>query len=116
MRYGWKEMAKQYEVKISPLAERDLEAVSEWIIDRSGFVRTALNYVRRIRAFIAGLKNFPHRGTKRDDLYPGIRIVGFERRASIVCKVTDDTVLIARIFYGGRDIEALMADDEGSSG
>jgi toxin ParE1/3/4 len=109
-------MAKQYEVKISPQAERDLEAVSEWIIDQSGFVRTALNYIRRIRAFISGLKNFPHRGTKRDDLYPGIRIVGFERRASIVCKVTGDTVLIARIFYGGRDIEALMADDEGLSG
>ena len=113
MRYGWKEMAKQYEVKISPQAERDLEGVSEWIIDQSGFVRTAFNYVRRIRAFITGLKNFPHRGTKRDDLYSGIRIIGFERRVSIAFTVTDDTVLIARIFYGGRDIEALMADDEG---
>ncbi len=109
-------MAEQYEVKISPQAECDLEGVSEWIIDQSGFVRTAFNYVRRIRAFITGLKNFPHRGIKRDDLYSGIRIVGFERRVPIAFTVSDDTVLIARIFYGGCDIEALMADDEGLSG
>ena len=106
-------MAKQYTVKLSPQAERDLDAASEWIIDQSGFVRTAFNYVRHIRAFITGLKNFPHRGTKRDDLYPGIRIIGFERRVTIAFKVSDDSVLIARILYGGRDVEALMANDEG---
>jgi len=28
--------------------------------------------------------------------------------------VSDDTVLIARIFYGGRDIAALFDDESGS--
>ena len=51
------------------------------------------------------LATFPQRGTKRDDLAPGIRIIGFERRATIAFRVEDDTVRIVRIFYGGRNYE-----------
>jgi len=37
---------------------------------------------------------FPFRDTLRDDLHPGLRILGFERRASI----ENQTVRILRIF------------------
>ena len=98
-------MAKQYKVRISPTAERDLNGIAEWIIDQSGYVRAASNYVRRIRSYLNGFKNFPHRGVRQDDLYPGIRLIGFERRVTIAFSVTDDTVFIARIFYAGRDVD-----------
>jgi plasmid stabilization system protein ParE len=98
---------------MSPEAEHDLGAVAEWIIDQSGYVRTASNYVRRIRAYLNGLKNFPHRGTLREDLDPGIRLIGFERRVTIAFTVSDDTVLIVRIFYGGRDIDELSTELDG---
>ena len=104
-------MAKQYEVRISPLAQRDLKGIAEWIIDQSGHVRTASSYTRRIRTYSNGFKNFPHRGTKRDDLYPGIRLTGFERRVTIAFSVEDDTVIIARIFYGGRVVDVLASDE-----
>ena len=94
-------------------AEDDLDALFSYILNQGNSAATAYQYTERIRTYCNSLITFPHRGTKRDDLYPGIRIIGFERRVTIAFAVTDDTVLIARILYGGRDIEALMADDEG---
>ena len=58
------------------------------------------------------LATFPERGTKRDDLAPGIRTIGFERRATIAFRVGDDTVRIVRIFYAGRDYDAYFHDLE----
>ena len=55
---------------------------------------------------------FPERGTRRDDLAPGIRTIGFERRATIAFAVSADTVRIVRVFYGGRDFEAELRDEQ----
>lgn len=107
-------MAKQHKVEFSTEAERDPEAISEWIIDQSGFARQAINYVKRIRIYLSGFKNFPHRGTQRDDLYSGIRLIGFDRRVTVVFTVSDSTVHIVRILYGGRDIAALFEDESGA--
>ena len=46
------------------------------------------------------------RGHRRDDISPGLRIAGFERRVTIAFAVDDDRVTILRMFYGGRDWEA----------
>ena len=51
---------------------------------------------------------FPERGMRRDDLFPGLRVVGFERRVTLAFHVGADTVTFLRILYGGRDIDALM--------
>jgi toxin ParE1/3/4 len=47
---------------------------------------------------------FPERGTRRDDLRPGLRIVGYRRRVTIAFHVGDDSVTIDRVLYGGRDL------------
>src|SRR4030088_3019101 len=46
---------------------------------------------------------FPERGTRRDDLRPGLRVTGFERRVTIAFHVTAEAVIIDRILYGGHD-------------
>ena len=56
------------------------------------------------------VSTFPLRGTQRDDLLPGLRVTGFERRVTIAFVVTADAVLIEGIFYGGRDFEAEFRD------
>jgi toxin ParE1/3/4 len=38
------------------------------------------------------LENFPRRGTVRDRVLLGLRIIGFGRGAAIAFRVTDDTV------------------------
>jgi toxin ParE1/3/4 len=58
------------------------------------------------------LLTFPESGRSRDDLRPGLRIIGFERRVVIAYMVLPDGDLeIGRIFYGGRDYEAIMSED-----
>ena len=60
--------------------------------------------------YCANFANFPERGTRRDDLRPGLRIVGFERRIAIAFHITTDRVTIDRVLYGGRDWETLLGD------
>ena len=94
-----------HRVIYQPKAEDDLQNIITYIIERSGSVETAYQYADRIKVFCDSFVTFPHRGTKRDDLRPGLRITNFERRVTIAFSVTDDTVIIARIFYAGRDID-----------
>lgn len=60
-----------------------------------------MKYVRLIADFCKGLATFPMRGTAWDDLPPGLRVTGFERRVTIAFVVTETAVLIEGIFYGG---------------
>ncbi|AYG70262.1 type II toxin-antitoxin system RelE/ParE family toxin (plasmid) [Rhizobium sp. CCGE531] len=64
----------------------------------------AWNYVVGIRQFIAELSTFPKRGTVRDGLIPGLRIIGYRRSVSIAFVVEDAHVLVLGVFYGGQDI------------
>ena len=88
-------------------AERHIDALHAYIADKTSDVR-ADAYVARIVAFCTGLATFPMRGRKRDDLLPGLRTIGFERRVTIAFVVAADAVLIEGIFYGGQDFEAAM--------
>jgi toxin ParE1/3/4 len=60
------------------------------------------------------LETSPARGTRRDDIRPGLRTVGFERRATIAFRIVGREVVIIRIFYGGRDFERILhsSDDD----
>lgn len=58
-----------------------------------------------------GFGTFPKRGTRRDDIRPGLRTIGFRRRATIAFTVGDDTVTILGIFYGGQDYEAALQNE-----
>ena len=86
-------------------AERELDRFHRYIADRAGEA-IADGFVDRIVTFCRGFSTFPLRGQARDDLLPGLRTVGFERRATIAFMVTSEAVLIEGVFYGGRDFEA----------
>jgi toxin ParE1/3/4 len=51
------------------------------------------------------LSTFPERGRRRDDIRPGLRVVGFERRVAIAFRVLKTRVEIVSIAYGGREFE-----------
>jgi toxin ParE1/3/4 len=96
-------------VIFAPLAERHIDSLHEYIAVHSS-EEPADGYVGRIVDFCNGLSAFPLRGTQRDDLLPGLRVTGFERRVTIAFIVTVDVMLIEGIFYGGRDFEAEFRD------
>lgn len=99
----------QYRIRFAPEARRDLEDLYLYIAEEAGPDR-ALAYVERIEKFCLGFADFPQRGILRDDLFPGLRIVGFERRISVAFKVVADTVIFYRFLYGGRDLAAALGD------
>jgi toxin ParE1/3/4 len=68
--------------------------------------RTAQAYVGRIRARCRGICDAPMGSVARDDLVPGVRMAAFEGRVLIAYTLTEATVEIINVFYGGRDYEA----------
>jgi toxin ParE1/3/4 len=96
---------KKHEVSFRPLAEADLFALYRHIAEAADR-GVAGAYIERIEAACLALETAPERGTRRDDLRPGLRVIGFERRATILFQVTGREVVILRILYGGQDWEA----------
>jgi toxin ParE1/3/4 len=97
-------------VIFTPLAERQIDSLHEFIARSSGTSR-ADGYISRIVAFCMGLATFPLRGQQREDLLPGLRTIGFERRITIAFVVTPEAVLIEGIFYGGQDFEGFFKEE-----
>ena len=99
---------KRYEVSFRPEAEADLSDLYDYIAGEAG-IAVAGDYLERIEAACLSLETFPERGTRRDDLRPGVRTIGFERRATIAFMIAGDEVIILRVFYGGRDFERVLS-------
>jgi toxin ParE1/3/4 len=97
-------------VLFSPEARDDLIELYDYIAESSGSGR-ALAYLERIESYCLGFATLPERGTRRDDLRPGLRTVGFERRLTIAFHIMSETVIIDRILYGGRDLEGALSEE-----
>ncbi|NJL50338.1 MAG: type II toxin-antitoxin system RelE/ParE family toxin [Blastochloris sp.] len=72
-------------------------------IRENGSERQARNIVAGIYDYCHGFTTFPHRSTRRDELMPGLRTVGWQRRATIAFTVAGDRILILRILFRERD-------------
>jgi toxin ParE1/3/4 len=95
---------KRRAVVFAPEARDDLLNLYDWIADAAG-PRVALAYLDRLNAFCLGFDLAAERGKRRDDLRPGLRVVGFERRIT----VAEHRVTILRLFSRGRDWEEAMS-------
>ena len=93
---------KGREVVFTPEAQRDLQQLHDWIAERAGD-EVALGYIQRLESYCLGLTIASQRGRRRNDLHPGLRIVGFERRVAIAFFVEPDVVVISRLHYGGKN-------------
>ncbi len=85
-----------HRVVYSPEARQDLLQLYTYIAGHSGPERARM-YAARIEAHCMGLADFPERGTRRDDLRLGLRIMGFERRVTIAFHLSSGTVIIDRV-------------------
>lgn len=94
-------------VLLAPLAVQDLIALHDWVREAAG--RTlADRYLDRIEAKVAGLAQFPMRGTPRDDLARGVRTLVFERKLIIAYRIEEQTVRVLRIISGQRELAPLL--------
>lgn len=95
------------EVNYSDDARNDLDAILFYIIETSGFSRTARDYIERIMTRCELIGSAPDGGALRPDFGDNFRQTPFER-LMIVYQVRDSDVLILRIFSNGQDYEAIM--------
>ena len=99
-------------VVFAPEAEDNLVSIYDYIAEYGSPV-VASRYTDAIVSYCESLATLPHRGTKRDDIRPGLRITNYKRRAVIAFEVDDTsrTVSILGVFYGGRDYEAILGGE-----
>lgn len=99
-----------WHVVFSPEAEEQIISLYRDIAsDRSPEIAT--HYTDGIVTYCEGLQTFPHRGTSRDDIRPGLRITHYRKRTVIAFTPDHDTgkVMIIGIFYGGQDYENTLS-------
>jgi toxin ParE1/3/4 len=98
---------KRRAVEIADEARDDLIRLYEWIA-KAASPAVALSYIERLETHIQGFDIASERGHLREDIRPGLRIVGFEHRITIAFTVEDEQVIILRIFYGGQNWTELI--------
>jgi toxin ParE1/3/4 len=85
--------------------------MTTYITEQAG-PRIAHGYIQRIERACQALAIFPERGSRHDDVMPGLRAIGFERRATILFRVEPETVEIVMVAYGGRNWMSILRTDE----
>ena len=73
----------------------------------------AAGFTDSIVDFCESLSTFPNRGTRRDELRPGLRTIGFRHQVTIAFEVESNTVNIIGIYYGGRNFGAALQEPPG---
>lgn len=99
---------KARRVIFTPEARHDLFSIYEWIAARAS-LQVAISYIERLETYCLGFDVASERGHRRDDIIPGLRIVGYKRRVTIAFVVEDESVTILRLFYGGQNWEDKFA-------
>jgi toxin ParE1/3/4 len=95
---------KERTVVLTREAEEELFDMYDWIASQAS-PAVAIAYVERLEDFLGRLGYGSHRGHQRNDIRPGLRIIGFERRVTVAFVVEDDRVIILRLFHRGRNWE-----------
>ena len=102
-------------VVFSPEAEEQLADLYRYIAAATSH-DVAARYTDAIVNYCEKLRTFPHRGIRRDDVRPGLRVTNYRKRVAIAFYVSDERISIIGIFYGGQDYETLLEDsDEAAS-
>jgi len=98
-------------VVYSARARQQLLDLYLWIAQQSGFPDRAQSFVAAIIDCCDGLAHFPLRGMARDDVRPGLRILGFRKRVTIAFAVHDHSVEVLGLYYGGASVQELISDE-----
>ena len=94
-----------------PEADADIFALYEYIAQLSGSIKTAYEFTQRVRSTCMKLEYFSERGTMRNEIKDGLRILIHEHKTVIAYFIHGDIVEITNIFHGGRDWESIIANE-----
>lgn len=98
---------KRYEVVFTPEAQEQMAALYGYIAVAASPV-VAERYTSAIMEYCETLRTSPLRGTKRNDIRPGLRITNYKGRAVVAFTVERDHVSIIGVYYGGQDYASAL--------
>ena len=78
-----------------------MRALHDWIAEQAGFA-TAVKYLQDLRKSCQSLQLASERGRRQDEVYKGLRVIGF-KNTNIAFVVKQDHVVIQRLFHGGQN-------------
>lgn len=99
-----------HKVTLRPPAQNDLIEIADYIVEQSGHVHVAEQFVERIYDRCQRLGQTPFAGRLRDDIIEDMRALPFES-VIIFYVVSEDSVRIIGIIHGSRDYEDLLRED-----
>ena len=99
-----------FTVRFGEAAEEDIAELLEYLVPHAG-EHVARGYLERLIGCCAKFETFPARGTAREDISPGLRIVGYHRKATIAFRIKGDIVTILRIYRSGRNLDFTDFED-----
>jgi plasmid stabilization system protein ParE len=102
---------RRYIVDRHPFVARDFFEIAQLIGEYASY-SVAEKKIDQIELLIAKLIDFPHIGTIRDDISPGLRAIPCADKATICFTVNDDTheVKIVCVTYAGQDWQTIARD------
>lgn len=101
---------QQFAVGFLSAAVDDLASIRDYITARNSR-EIADQFADRLVQYCEGLVQAPHRGTLRNEIRPGLRLIGWRRTITIAFAVDDAArrVDIAGVFYREREVTTAMA-------
>lgn len=96
-------------VRLTDEADADLEAIADYVAERNPSAGVSL--IRGLRRRFAQLAAMPRLGQRRPDLGPGLRALTYSNYV-IIYRVGEDTVIVARVLHGARDMQSALRDDD----
>jgi toxin ParE1/3/4 len=104
-----------YAVRFAPEALDQILSLRRYIA-AAATAEVAESYAGSVVAFCEGLGMFPHAGSPRDDIRPGLRTSSFKKRVVVAYAVDDEAraLTVVGLFYGGQDFSSLLvaSDDD----
>jgi toxin ParE1/3/4 len=100
---------RRYSVELDLGAFEDLSAIRDRVAAEAG-EGVATRFIDRVLRHLDGFEAVPMRGTSRDDIREGLRVVGW-RKVVTLAYVVDDAarrVLFLAVLYRGYDVEAAL--------
>jgi toxin ParE1/3/4 len=91
----------------TPVAERDLDGIFDYIAEESGRPTTAVAILREIAQKCALYAQQPEMGTSRPDLGADIRVFSHKRYV-VVYQPLPDGIEVLRVIDGARDYPSLF--------
>jgi toxin ParE1/3/4 len=104
---------KKYTVIYSAGASEDIEDLGLYIAFESS-AATSIRYIAKLLRECNSLALALFRGTKRPDLRPNMRIIGFQRAVTILFRIEEAKLLVVILgtAYRGRTIAHILARNE----